>query len=88
MKIKDNFLYGVILSVLIFFVLYSVVNVFTPFPYLSQSRDSLWTYILALIPNLIVSRFMLVKWDSESLGRGMMFTTLIGIVLVMYIVLR
>lgn len=88
MKIKDNFILGVILSVMIFFALYSVINIFTDYPYFSQSRDSLWVYVLSLIPNLILSRFMLVKWDVESTGRGVIFTTLIGIVLIMYIVLR
>lgn len=88
MKIKDNFILGVIISVVIFFALYSIINLFTDFTYLSQSRDALWTYMLSLIPNLLLSRFMLVKWELESIGKGMMFTTLIGIILIMYIVLK
>lgn len=61
---------------------------FTNYAYFSQSRDALWVYIVSLIPNLLLSRFMLVKWDLESFGKGMMFTTLIGVVLIMYIVLK
>ncbi len=79
---------GVVMSVAIFFILYSVINFFTSYPYFSQSSDSLWVYIISLVPNLLLSRFMLVKWEYESLGKGMMFMTLIGIVLIMYIVLR
>lgn len=79
---------GVIMSVLIFFVLYSVINIFTSYPYFTQSRDSLWVYIISLVPNLLLSRFMLVKLEYESLGKGMMFMTLIGVVLIMYIVLK
>lgn len=88
MKIKDSFLFGVVASIAIFFALYSIINIFTNYAYLSQSRDALWVYIVSLIPNLLLSRFMLVKWELESLGKGMMFTTLIGILLIMYIVLK
>lgn len=88
MKIKDSFLLGVVASVAIFFALYSIINIFTNYAYLSQSRESLWIYMVSLIPNLLLSRFMLVKWELESLGKGMMFTTLIGILLIMYIVLK
>ena len=88
MKIKDSFLLGVVSSVAIFFALYSIINMFTNYAYFSQSHDALWVYIVSLIPNLLLSRFMLVKWDLESFGKGMMFTTLIGVVLIMYIVLK
>ena len=88
MKIKDSFLLGVVSSVAIFFAFYSIINMFTNYAYFSQSRDALWVYIVSLIPNLLLSRFMLVKWDLESFGKGMMFTTLIGVVLIMYIVLK
>ena len=79
---------GLLLAIIIFFVLYSVINLFTDYAYFSQNRDSLWVYIISLIPNLILSRFMLVKNNLESTGRGVMFATLIGIVLVMFIVLK
>ena len=88
MKIKDSFILGVLASVVIFFVLYCVVNMFTDFPFFSQNRDSLWVYMISLIPNVLLARFMLVRWDLESFGKGLLFTTLIGIVLVMYIVLK
>ena len=58
---KDNFFVGLLLAIIIFFVLYSVINLFTDYAYFSQNRDSLWVYIISLIPNLILSRFMLVK---------------------------
>lgn len=85
---KDNFFVGLLLAVVVFFVLYSTINLFTNYSYFSQNRDSLWVYIVSLIPNLILSRFMLVKNYLESTGRGVMFTTLIGIVVVMFIVLK
>ncbi len=88
MKVKDNFILGVVVSIVIFFTLYSIIYLFTDFAYFSQSRDALWLYIISLVPNLLLSRFMLVKWELESLGKGMMFATLIGIILIMYIVLK
>ena len=88
MKIKDNFILGAIIAIVIFFVLYSIINFFTDYIYFSQSRDSLWVYMLSLIPDLILARFMLVKWDMGKMGRGMMLVTLISVVLVMFFVLK
>lgn len=88
MEKKDNFIVGLIGAGVIFIVLYSILNLFTDFTYFSQSSDSLWVYMVPLILDLILARFMLVKWNLEKTGRGMMFVTLLGIVLVMFFVLR
>lgn len=85
---KDNFYIGFIAAIVIFFVIYSLLNLFTDFSYFSQDRDSLWVYILSIIPSLLLSRFMLVKWNLEKTGRGMMFFSLLGILFVMYWVLK
>jgi hypothetical protein len=83
---KDSFIVGFIGALLIFIVLYSILNLFTDFAYFSQSRDSDWVYMLSLIPNLILARFMLVKWNMEKTGTGMKLATMlgIGIILVMF----
>lgn len=85
---KDSFIIGSLAAVIIFFVLYSIVNLFTDFSYFSQSRDSLWVYIVSIIPNILLARFMLVNWNIEKTGRGMMFVSLLGVLLVMYFVLK
>ncbi len=85
---KDSFIIGSLAAVIIFFVLYSIVNLFTDFSYFSQSRDSLWIYIVSIIPNILLARFMLVNWNMEKTGRGMMFVSLLGVLLVMYFVLK
>ena len=85
---KDSFIIGSLAAVIIFFVLYSIVNLFTDFSYISQSRDSLWVYIVSIIPNILLARFMLVNWNMEKTGRGMMFVSLLGVLLVMYFVLK
>ena len=88
MNKKDNFIIGCICASVIFIVLYSILNLFTDFTYFSQSHDSLWVYMLPLIVDLVLARFMLVKWNMENTGRGMMFVTLVGIVSVMFFVLK
>lgn len=85
---KDSFIIGSLAAVIIFFVLYSIVSLFTDFSYFSQSRDSLWVYIVSIIPNILLARFMLVNWNMEKTGRGMMFVSLLGVLLVMYFVLK
>ena len=88
MEKKDNFIIGFIGAAVIFIVLYSIINLFAGFTYFSRSSDSLWVYMLPLIVDLILARFMLVKWNMENTGRGMMFVTLVGIVSVMFFVLK
>ena len=88
MEKKDNFIIGFIGAIVIFIVLYSILNLFTGFSYFSQDRESLWVYMLSLIPDLILARFMLVKWNMEKTGKGMMLLTLLGIILVMFFVLK
>lgn len=85
MKKKDNFILGFVGALVIFILLYSVLNLFTDFAYFSQNRESLWVYMFSLIPDLILARFMLVKWNMEKTGKGMMLVTLVGIILVMFL---
>ncbi len=85
---KDNFYLGFIAAIVIFFVIYSLLNLFTDFSYFSRDRDSLWVYMLSIIPTLLLSRFMLVKWGMEKTGRGMMFVSLLGVLFIMYWVLK
>ena len=85
---KEDFYIGFIAAIVMFFIIYSLLNLFTDFSYFSQNRDSLWVYILSIMPSLLLSRFMLVKWNMEKTGRGMMFFSLLGILFVMYWVLK
>lgn len=85
---KDNFYLGVIAAILMFFILYSLLNLFTDFSYFSRDRDSLWVYMLSIIPSLLLSRFMLVKWGMEKSGKGMMLVSLLGVLFIMFWVLK
>ena len=88
MNKKDNFIIGCICASVIFIVLYSILNLFTDFTYFSQSRDSMWVYMIPLIVDLVLARFMLVKWNLEKTGKGLMLMTLVGVILVMFFVLK
>jgi hypothetical protein len=85
---KDNFYLGFIAAIVMFFVIYSLLNLFTDFSYFSRDRDSLWVYMLSIIPTMLLSRFLLVKWGMEKTGRGMMFVSLLGVLFVMFWVLK
>ncbi len=88
MEKKNNFFVGIVLSSLIFLALYSLICLILGVPFFVKDSETLWIYIVSFIPNLILSRLMLVNWDMDRTGRGMMFITLLGILIVMFIMLR
>lgn len=88
MEKKNNFLVGLTLALLIFFALYALISLIASRPMFVKDPDSLWIYIVSLIPNVILSRFMLVKWDLEQTGKGMLLVGLLGIIVVMFIMLK
>ena len=56
-----------------------------PIPYYTVGAQ-IWFLIALFVLSLV--HFMLVKWDLEKTGRGMMFFSLLGILFVMYWVLK
>lgn len=88
MEKKNSFLVGLTLSLLIFFALYALLSLITSRPMFVKDPDSLWIYIVSLIPNVILARFMLVKWDLEQTGKGMLLVGLLGIIVVMFLMLK
>lgn len=88
MEKKNNFFVGIVLSSLIFLALYSLICLILGVPFFVKDSETLWIYIVSFIPNLILSRLMLVNWDMDRTGRGMMFITLLGILIVMFIMLK
>ena len=88
MEKKNNFFVGIVLSSLIFLALYSLICLILGVPFFVKDSETLWSYIVSFMPNLILSRLMLVNWDMDRTGKGMMFITLLGILIVMFIMLR
>jgi len=84
MKIKDNFWLGLLVGAAsfgLFYLLLSLIN-----------WESLGTfsvrapYLLAFIPGVVLFRMMLVKWNLEKMGKGILAITVVGMLLVFFLV--
>ena len=84
MKIKDNFWLGLLAGAAsfgLFFLLLSLI------PWESLGRFSVRApYIFAFIPGVVLFRMMLVKWDLEKMGKGVLVVTVVGMLLVFFLV--
>ena len=84
MKIKDSFWLGLLAGAAsfgLFFLLLSLI------PWESLGRFSTRApYLLAFIPGVVLFRMMLVKWDLEKMGKGVLVVTVVGMLLVFFLV--
>ena len=84
MKIKDSFWLGLLAGAAsfgLFFLLLSLI------PWESLGRFSTRApYLLAFIPGVILFRMMLVKWDLDKMGKGVLVVTVVGMLLVFFLV--
>ena len=65
----------------LFFLLFSLI------PWESLGRFSTRApYLLAFIPGVILFRMMLVKWNLEKMGKGVLAVTVVGMLLVFFLV--
>ena len=84
MRIKDSFWLGLLAGAAsfgLFFLLLSLI------PWESLGRFSTRApYLLAFIPGVILFRMMLVKWDLEKMGKGVLVVTIVGMLLVFFLV--
>ena len=80
MKIKDNFLLGLLAGAacfgLTFLLLYFL-------PWGEQYGRA--PYMLAFIPGIVLFRMALVKWNYERIGRGILAVTVVGMLLVFFL---
>ena len=84
MKIKDNFWLGLLAGAAsfgLFFLLLSLVN----WESLGAFSDRA-PYLLAFIPGVVLFRMMLVKWKLAKMGRGVLAVTVVGMLLVFFLV--
>lgn len=87
-KFKNNFFVGILIAIILFLLLYSVISLIVGIPFFMKDPKNLWIYIVSAIPNFFLFRFMIVKWNMEKTGKGMMFITLIGVIVIMFFILR
>ena len=80
MKIKDSFWLGLLVGVAsfgLFFLLLSLI------PWGAQYGRA--PYLLAFIPGIILFRMLLVKWNMDRMGRGILLVTVVGMLLVFFL---
>ena len=84
MKIKDNFWLGLLAGAASFGLFYLLLSLI---PWESLVRFSTRApYLLAFIPGVILFRMMLVKWNLEKMGKGVLVVTIVGMLLVFFLV--
>lgn len=84
MNIKDNFWFGLLAGAAsfgLFFLLLSLVN-WESLGAFSERAP----YLLAFIPSIVLFRMMLVKWNLDKMGRGVLAITVVGMLLVFFLV--
>jgi hypothetical protein len=84
MKIKDNFWLGLLVGAAsfgLFFLLLSLVN-WGKLGIFAERAP----YLLAFIPDVVLFRMMLVKWNLEKMGKGILAITVVGMLLVFFLV--
>lgn len=84
MKIKDSFWLGLLAGAAsfgLFYFLLSLINWESLGAFSNRAP-----YLLAFIPGVVLFRMMLVKWNLDKMGRGVLAVTIIGMLLVFFLV--
>ena len=84
MKIKDNFWLGLLVGAAscgLFFLLLSLINWESLGIFANRAP-----FLLAFIPGVILFRMMMVKWNLEKMGKGVLAVTVVGMLLVFFLV--
>jgi len=84
MKIKDNIWLGLLIGAAsfgLFFLLWNLINWESLGAFSNRAP-----YLLAFIPGIVLFRMMLVKWNLDKMGRGVLAITIIGMLLVFFLI--
>ena len=84
MKIKDSFWLGLLIGAAsfgLFFLLLSLINWESLGVFAKRAP-----YLLAFIPGVVLFRMMLVKWNLDKMGRGVLAVTIVGMLSVFFLV--
>ena len=80
MKIKDNFWIGLLAGAASFGLFFLLLSLF---PWGEPYHRA--PYLLAFIPGIILFRMLLVKWHYDLMGRGILAVTVVGMLLVFFL---
>lgn len=81
MKIKDNFFLGLLVGALVFGIFYFLLRLI---PALENNPRA--PFLLAFIPGIVLMRIMFVNWRYDKMGKGVFLISLIGMLLVFFLV--
>ena len=84
MKIKDSIWLGLLIGAAsfgLFFLLLSLINWESLGAFSNRAP-----YLLAFSPGIVLFRMMLVKWNLDKMGRGVLAITIIGMLLVFFLI--
>ena len=81
MRIKDSYWLGLLMGAAgfaLFFLLLSLI------PWGEAYKRA--PYLLAFIPGILIFRMSLVKWNMEKTGKGILIVTIVGMLLVFFLI--
>ena len=81
MKIKDNYWLGLLVGAAVFALCYLLLSLFQWGEAYHRAP-----FLLAFIPGIILFRMAMVKWDMEKTGKGILLVTLVGMLLVFFLI--
>ena len=84
MKFNDNFWLGLLAGAAsfgLFFLLLSLVKWESLGIFAERAP-----FLLAFIPGVVLFRMMLVKWNLEKMGKGVLAVTIVGMLLVFFLI--
>tara|TARA_B100000900_G_scaffold415515_2_gene445701 strand:+ start:293 stop:571 length:279 start_codon:yes stop_codon:yes gene_type:complete len=76
-KLKDHILIGVVLGFLIPVVLYAVLLTFLEYMLNENPLRESTLQVIALFANFPLLRIMLIKYQKDRLGRGILLSTFV-----------
>ena len=76
-KLKDHILIGVVLGFLIPVVLYAVLLTFLEYMLNENPLRESTLQVIALFANFPLLRIMLIKYQKDHLGRGILLSTFV-----------
>ena len=80
MRIKDSFWLGLLAGAASFGLFFFLLNLIPWGEHYGRA-----SYLLAFIPGIVLFRMLLVKWNYERIGKGILLVTVVGMLLVFFL---
>lgn len=81
MEIKDNFWLGLLVGSVSFGLFYLLLSLISWGEAYGRAP-----WLLAFVPGVVLFRMMLVKWQLDKMGRGVLLVTVVGMLLVFFLI--